>query len=53
MGAPVRTRTRSGPVLRRIVLEESGYHLYYRAHLDTALIEVVCFWHEKRRPPKL
>ena len=52
MGAPVRSRS-SGPSVRRIILDRSGYHLYYRAHLESCLVEVICFWHEKRRPPKL
>src|SRR5271155_3525677 len=52
MGAPVRSRSR-GPNVRRIILDRSGYHLYYRAHLESCLIEVICLWHEKRRPPTL
>jgi plasmid stabilization system protein ParE len=51
MGAPARVRL-GATTTRRIVLERSGYHLYYRAHLKTRLIEVVCLWHERRRPPR-
>jgi plasmid stabilization system protein ParE len=53
MGSPAPTQKRGSPVLRHVTLARSGYHLYYRAHLRTHTIEVVCLWHEKRRPPKL
>ena len=52
-GAIVRTRARAQPFTRRIILGRSGYHLYYRPHLATSVIEVVCLWHEKRVPPKV
>jgi plasmid stabilization system protein ParE len=53
LGAIVRTRSREQPLTRRVILDRSGYHLYYRVHHDSRLIEVVCLWHEKRRPPRL
>lgn len=53
MGAIVRRGASGQPTTRRIILDRSGYHLYYRPHMDRCIIEVVCLWHEKRRPPKL
>lgn len=36
---------------RRIVLDSVGYHLYYRFDADTIFVR--CFWHERRRKPRL
>jgi plasmid stabilization system protein ParE len=52
MGVLVATRPRRGPPVRRLILEKSGYHLYYCADRSAWRIEVVSLWHEKRRPPK-
>jgi len=50
-GAPVlwKTRTRD---LRRVILFRIGYHLYYRVNAKRARLEIVGFWHERRRPPR-
>jgi plasmid stabilization system protein ParE len=52
-GKPVRSRRRHGPKARRLILERSGYHLFYRAVRDKRQIVFMCLWHETRRPPKL
>jgi plasmid stabilization system protein ParE len=38
---------------RRYVLERVGYHLYYKYTPRTGTILVLCFWHERRRKPRL
>jgi plasmid stabilization system protein ParE len=39
--------------LRRILLEETRYHLFYRVHENRGLVWVVRLWHQSRSSPKL
>ena len=52
IGARVKRRGR-WLTTRRYILAKVGYHLYYEHSAASAAIEVVCFWHERRRPPRL
>jgi plasmid stabilization system protein ParE len=38
--------------LRRVILFRVGYHLYYRVNASRFRLEIVGFWHERRRPPR-
>lgn len=38
---------------RRVQVDPIGYHLYYRYNALTGTILVRCFWHQRRRPPRL
>ena len=51
MAAHWQGRERSA--VRRLSVGRTGYHFYYRLNRDAALIVVVAFWHERRRPPLL
>lgn len=53
MGAPVRLRGQWSTTVRWVILDRSGYHLYYRVRLEAAVIVVLCVWHERRRAPRL
>jgi plasmid stabilization system protein ParE len=37
--------------VRRVLLERCGYHLYYR--VSPGEIQVLRFWHQKRRSPRV
>ncbi len=50
-GAPVRWKMRTQR-LRRVILFRIGYHLYYRVNAARSRLEIVGFWHERRRPPR-
>jgi len=39
--------------LRHYYLARVGYHLYYLVDEEKGLLEVVAFWHERRRPLRL
>jgi plasmid stabilization system protein ParE len=39
--------------LRRVFLERSDYHLYYRINVRRSRITVIALWHARRRPPRL
>ncbi len=52
-GARVRIRGKWSTTVRRVILDRSGYHLYYRARLEAGVIVVLCVWHERRRAPRL
>jgi plasmid stabilization system protein ParE len=49
----VRIRGKWSTTVRRVILDRSGYHLYYRARLEAGVIVVLCVWHERRRAPRL
>jgi hypothetical protein len=38
---------------RRAHVDPIGFHLYDRYHARTETIEIRCFRHQSRRPPKL
>ena len=38
---------------RKIHVGRTGYQLYYLVHERAGTILVRCFWHERRRPPRL
>ena len=46
-------RWRASPTVRRVRLDRTGYHVYYKVDMRSKRITVVCFWHERRRPPRL
>lgn len=52
-GARVLIRGKWSTTVRRVILDRSGYHLYYRARLEAGVIVVLCVWHERRRAPRL
>jgi plasmid stabilization system protein ParE len=53
IGPPVEVRRRTSAGTRRYILENVGYHVYYRPDHQAKLIIVVLFRHEARRHPKL
>jgi plasmid stabilization system protein ParE len=53
IGAPVKKLGRWSPTRRYILDGGVGYHLYYDFELGSGTVEVICFWHERRRPPRL
>jgi plasmid stabilization system protein ParE len=53
MGARVRLRGKWSTTVRRVLLDRSGYHLYYRVRLEANMIVVLCVWYERRRAPRL
>jgi plasmid stabilization system protein ParE len=53
MGPRVRIRARWSATVRRVQLDPIGYHLYYRVDGPEERIVVICFWHERRRSPRL
>jgi plasmid stabilization system protein ParE len=46
-------RWTASPTVRRIRLDRIGYHLYYDIDVRSKRITVLCFWHERRRAPRL
>jgi plasmid stabilization system protein ParE len=52
-GAPVETRSKRSGILRRVILDGCGYHVYYRAEHAEHRILVGYFWHGRRRPPRV
>jgi plasmid stabilization system protein ParE len=48
MGDEVQNARRPG--LRHYYLRRVGYHLYYCVDETEGRIEIVAFWHERRRP---
>ena len=46
-GEAVESRRRSG--LRRLLLTQVQYHLYYTIAVDTGIVEVLALWHTSRR----
>lgn len=38
---------------RRYILDRVGYHLFYQYNARAGTILVICFWHERRRKPRL
>lgn len=52
--APARVKLRGKwSDTRRVCVDPIGYHLYYRHDARTDTILVRCFWHQRRRPPRL
>lgn len=41
------------PGVRRLLLERVSYHVYYRVNADARQVEILAFWHTRRRPPAL
>ncbi|MFT3764039.1 MAG: type II toxin-antitoxin system RelE/ParE family toxin [Minicystis sp.] len=39
--------------VRRAAVDPVGYHLYYRIDIEAGRITVECFWHQRRRPPRI
>jgi plasmid stabilization system protein ParE len=37
------------PLVRRLLLPRSRYHIYYEVHEMTGLVEIVAFWHAARQ----
>lgn len=52
-GAWVRLSGKWSTTVRRVILDRSNYHLYYRVRLEARVIVVLCVWHERRRAPRL
>ena len=38
--------------VRRVVLQQTQYVLYYRVHEARGVVELLRLWHTSRRPPK-
>jgi plasmid stabilization system protein ParE len=53
MGPRVQVRKKPSATFRRVILGRCGYHVYYRVYRDVWEIDVVCFWHGRRRSPRL
>jgi plasmid stabilization system protein ParE len=52
-GAPVQIRGRWAETARVLVLDGTGYGLYYDVDDESRQVLVLLLWHEKRRRPKL
>jgi plasmid stabilization system protein ParE len=44
---------RGSTTVRRTLLAQCRYHVYYRVFREAEQIMVICLWHEARRSPRL
>jgi plasmid stabilization system protein ParE len=51
-GGRVRIRGKWSTTVRRVILDRSGYHVYYLVRLEAGVIVVLCVWHGRRRAPR-
>lgn len=53
MGPPALIRGRWSRSVRKLIVGQTGYLLFYQVHARTALVEVLSLRHERQRPSRL